>query len=152
MVERVFSRAWLGNFFELVEELEFDPVSEFGVSAVGGGGANGGVVDAFFLGVVAWKAGDDWNIAKGDGELVGDDAGDAAVAVEEGVDADEAVVKMGEEAANFVDVGGFNVFDTVCDGAGEGVELVVDFGAATGNVVEVFVPWCAKTNVVAAGS
>ena len=146
------SKRWLGDFFELVEELEFDPVGELGVDAVGGGGMNGGVVDALFLGVVARKAGDDRNVAEGDGELVGDDAGDATVAVEEGVDADETIVKVGEETANLVYIGGFDVLDTAHEVAGEGVELVINFGAAAGNVVKIFVPWCAETDVVAARS
>lgn len=96
--------AKLGDFGEFVEELGFDPVGEFDVGGVGGGGVDGGVVDALFVGVVAREAGDDGDVAEGNGELVGDDAGDTAVAIEEGVDTDETVVKMSEKAADFVDV------------------------------------------------
>jgi len=122
------------------------------VGGVGGGGVDGGVVDALFVGVVARETGDDGDIAEGDGELVGDDAGDAAVAVEEGVDADETVVKMSEKAAGFVDIRGFDILDAAGEVAGEAIKLIVDLGAAAGNVMEVFVPWCAEADVVAARS
>ena len=42
--------------------------------------------------------------------------------------------------------------DAAYEVAGEAVEFVVDFGAAAGNVMEVFVPWCAEADVVAARS
>lgn len=144
--------AGLGDFGEFVEELDFDPISEFSVGRVGSGSADGGMIDEFFLGVVAWEAGDDGDVAEGDGELVGDDAGDATVAVEERVDADETVVEMGKETTNFVDVGGFDEGNAVFEATGEGVEFVINFGATAGNVVEVFVPWRAEANVVAARS
>ncbi len=121
------------------------------MGGVGGGGVDGGVVDALFVGVVARETGDG-DIAEGDGELVGDDAGDAAVAVEEGVDADETVVKMSEKAAGFVDIRGFDILDAAGEVAGEAIKLIVDLGAAAGNVMEVFVPWCAEADVVAARS
>ena len=41
------------------------------MGGVGGGGVDGGVVDALFVGVVARETGDDGDIAEGDGELVG---------------------------------------------------------------------------------
>lgn len=120
------------------------------MGTVGSGGVDGGVVNALFLSVVAWETGDDRNIAEGDGKLVGDDAGDAAVAIEEGMDTDETVMKMGEETADFVDVGGFNVLDAVGEVASEAVEFVIDFGAAAGNVVEVFVTGCTEADIVTA--
>lgn len=126
---------FLGDLRELVLELDFNPFGESGVGAVGGAGMDGSVVDALFLGVVAGKAGDDRDVAEGDRKLVGDYAGDAAVAVEKGVDADEIVVKMGEEAANFVDVADLDEFDAVVEVAGEAIEFVVNFGAAAGNAV-----------------
>ncbi len=128
----------------------FDPVGEFDVGGVRGAGTDGGVINVLFLGVIARKAGDDGDVAERDGELVGDDTGDAAVTVKEGVDTDETVMKTGEKTANFVDIGGFDVFNTVYEAAGEGVEFVIDFSAATGNVMEVFIAWRAETNIVAA--
>ena len=126
-----------------------DPGGELGIAVVGGGGANGGVIDALFLGVIAGETCDNRNETEGDGELIGDDAGDATVTVEKWVDADETIMEMCEETANFVDVAGVDEFGLVAEGTGEGVELVVNFGAAAGDVVEVFVAGVAKTDVVA---
>ena len=119
---------------------------------VRGAGSDSGMVDALFLDVVAREAGDNGDVTEGDGELVGDDAGDAAVAVEEGMDTDETIVEVGEEAADFVDIGGFDVFDAIGEAASKGVELVVNFGTAAGNVMKVFIPWRAEANVVTARS
>lgn len=55
---------------------------------------NGGVVDTFLLEVIAWKAGDDRDVPEGDGELVGNDPSDAAIAIEKRVDTDKTVMKL----------------------------------------------------------
>ena len=108
------------------------------------------MVDAFFGGVAAWEAGDDGDVAESDRKLVGDDASDAAVAVKEGVDADEIIVEASEEAADFVKIVGGDKAQAITEVVGEGVELIIKLGAAAGNVMEVFVPWCAETDVVTA--
>ena len=82
--------------------------------------------------------------------MVGDDASDATVAVKEGVDADEIIVETSEEAADFVKIVGGDKAQAITEVVGEGVELIINLGAATGNVMEVFVPWCAEADVVTA--
>ena len=56
----------LSDFGEFGFKLGFDPVGEFGIGRVGGGGADGGVIDAFFGGVTAREAGDDGDVAESD--------------------------------------------------------------------------------------
>ena len=126
-----------------------DPGGELGIAMIGGGGANGGVVDALFLGVIAGETSDNRDETEGDRELVGNDASDAAVAVEKWVDADETIVEMREKAADFVNVAGVDEFGLVAEGASEGVELVVNFGAAAGDMMEIFVAGVAEADVVA---
>lgn len=125
-----------------------DPEGEVFASSVVDTVMDGGVIDAFFLGVVTGKAGDNRNVTEGDGELVSDDAGDAAVAVKEGVDADETVVELGEEAADLVDIVDRDVFETVTEGAGEGEEFIINFGAAARNMIEIFITRCSEANIV----
>lgn len=53
----------LSDFSEFGLELGLDPSSEVTISWVGGGSADGGMVDTLFVSVVTWEAGNDRNVA-----------------------------------------------------------------------------------------
>lgn len=84
--------------------------------------------------------------------MVGDNTSDAAVAVKKRMNTDKTIMETCEKAADFVDIGGLDAANGIAELPSKGIKLIVNFGAAVWNAVNIFISRRAEAHIVASGA